>query len=434
MLKRQIALTVGVVSAIIILTSWSIAGRYTDVLAKNRVLQTQHLSCQSEPACQRYREMFIVDAHADTLLHRNPARPSKHGHVDLSRLLGGGVDLQVFAMAPFAPSMQALADEVCGSETAANRIAGLFVVKEPLRPSTWFSLHARVLRMIDQFDSAMKPEPGEPSRFIPVREAEDLERLIVARGQGEPVVGALLSVEGFYWASTNREVLRQQLRELQQRGVRMISLTQRASSSLAGSSEDCDDPSGLTDTGRFAVREIWRQDMILDLAHASAAVIAEVAAMVRNDDAASSVVVSHTGLQRVCDRDRNLSDEDVHNVVRAGGVIGLGYWSYAACWSLDDHPVEVRQKLVDSFVALYDILNEPSFREEMGPRYSPIDHIGLGSDFDGATTMPFDTTGIPWLLEGLGSAERDGRRAFDDAALAQIAGSNFLRLLSSTLY
>ena len=213
----------------------------------------------------------------------------------------------------------------------------------------------------------------------------------------------------------------------------MIGLTQRASNSLAGSSEDCDKRDGLTDTGQFAVREIWRQGMVLDLAHASPSVIADVERMARGDGLGGRVVVSHTGVKKACDRDRNLSDEDVRNVARAGGVIGLGYWTWVACWSLGDAPLAIRQKLVASFVALHDILNDPEFRGEMGPAYSPIDHIALGSDFDGATTMPFDTTGIPWLLEGLAAARRGGRRIFSDEDLAAIAGGNILRMLTRNL-
>lgn len=433
MTRKQIALATGVVLALTIVVSWIIAGQNTDLLARNRVLQTRPPACQSEPACQRVRDMFIADAHADTLLHRDPATPSTHGHVDLARLLRGGVDLQVFAMAPFAPSMRADDDDVCGSSTSFNQIAGLFVVREPFHPMTWFSAHSRVLRMIDQFDAAMEPAPGESSRFVRVHTADDLDRLISAQRQGTRVVGVLLSVEGFYWASPDRDVLREQLRELHERGVRMVGLTQRASNMLAGSSEDCDDRHGLTDIGKFAVLEIWRQGMILDLAHASSTVIADVVSLAR-DDLAGPVIVSHTGVQRACNRHRNLSDEDVRNVVRAGGVIGLGYWSYVACWSLDDDPLEVRQKLVESFVALYETLDAPGFRQEMGPDYSAIDHIALGSDFDGGTTMPFDTTGIPWLLEGLATAERNARRVFDDAALAQIAGGNLQGLFSSAIH
>ncbi|HSF93651.1 MAG TPA: membrane dipeptidase [Thermohalobaculum sp.] len=424
-------LTVGLVAALAIGAAWGMAGRYSDLLAKNRVLQAPP-PCQSDPACLRYREFFIADAHSDTLLHRDPAEPSVRGHVDLSRLLRGGINLQVFAMAPVAPRMQAQDGEVCGSREAANRIAQLFAVNEPLRPSTWISDEARVRRMMDRFDAAMVSRPSAPGRFIPIRDAADAARLLSARERGEAVVGALLSVEGFYWASPDRDELQRQLQEMQRRGVRMIGLTQRASGPLAGSSEDCGDRGGLTEAGRFAVREIWRQGMVLDLAHASPAAIADVAEMAKGG-ALGAVVVSHTGLQRACDRDRNLSDADARNVARAGGVIGLGYWRYVACWSPDDSPSEIRRKLVESFVALHDILDDPDFRAEMGPDYSPMAHIGLGSDFDGGTTMPFDTTGIPWLLAGLAAAERDGRRIFEDADIERIAGGNYLRLLESAL-
>ncbi len=68
----------------------------------------------------------------------------------------------------------------------------------------------------------------------------------------------------------------------------------------------------------------------------------------------------------------------------------------------------------------------------MGPGFNPINPIGLGSDFDGGTTMPFDTARIPRLLEGLASGKREGRRIFDDAAITQIAGENLLRIFAQT--
>ena len=416
--------------AVALAVGWGTAGRYSDLFAKNRVLVQPPPPCESENACDRYRELFIADAHADTLLHRNPNAPSIRGHVDLPRLLRGGVDLQVFAMAPFAPSMRTEIDGPCGSRTATNRIARLFVLTEPIRPRTWFSSYARVKRMIERFDAAVETEQSETGRLIPILEPEDFDRFLQARSNRTPTVGAMLAVEGFYWASPDPKVVRQQVRELRGHGVRMIGFTQRARNLLAGSSEDCDDRAGLSEVGRVAVQEMWRQGMILDLAHASSATVADVAAMVRGAPEAGPILVSHVGVRRTCDRERNLSDEDARNVARAGGVIGLGFWSYVTCWTLGEEQVDVRRKVVSAFIALYDILNDPEFRQEMGPSFDPFAHIGFGSDFDGATTMPFDTTGIPWLLEGLASAERDGRRVFDDAAIAKIAGMNLLRIVA----
>ena len=61
--------------------------------------------------------------------------------------------------------------------------------------------------------------------------------------------------------------------------------------------------------------------------------------MARDNPEIGPVLVSHVGVKRTCDRDRNLSDEDARNVARAGGVIGLGFWSYATCWTLAEDPL-----------------------------------------------------------------------------------------------
>jgi microsomal dipeptidase-like Zn-dependent dipeptidase len=383
--------------------------------------------------CDRYRQLFIADAHSDTLLHRDPSAASTRGHVDLPRLLDGGVDLQVYALAPFAPAMRDTEGDICGSRAARNRIALLFFLKEPFRPRTWFDSEARVLRMIERFNAAVGKGPDKEARLTALFEREDLDWLLNAQSNNESAVGAMLAIEGFYWASRDEAILRQQIRDMRDRGVRMIGMTGPASNHLAGSSEDCDDKGGLSDLGRVAVREFWRRGMILDLAHASRAVIADVAAMAQEPEGVGPVVVSHVCIRRTCDRDRNLSDEDTRNIVRAGGVIGLGYWNHVACWTPAESSREVRRKIVASFLGLHEILSDPAFRQEMGPGFDPLDHIALGSGFDGATTMPFDTTGVPWLLEGLADAERDGRPIFNEAAIAKIAGRNLLRVINQAL-
>ena len=141
--------------------------------------------------------------------------------------------------------------------------------------------------------------------------------------------------------------------------------------------------------------------MILDLAHASPRTIADALAM-----ATRPVVVSHTGVKGTCDNRRNLSDDELRGIARTGGVIGIGYWETAVCGT--DAEAIARAIRYAAGVA-------------------GIDHVGLGSDFDGAITAPFDTTGLPLITDALLA------QGFDQEEIAKIMGGNTIRLLLENL-
>lgn len=172
--------------------------------------------------------------------------------------------------------------------------------------------------------------------------------------------------------------------------------------------------------------------MILDLAHASSATIADVARLSANGWG-GPVIVSHTGIKSACKHDRNLSDEDLRNVVRSGGLVSLGFWTTVNCIEGSVTAQEARKAIARSFAVAYQVLSAPEFAAEMGPGYDASEHIALGSDFDGATLVPADASAIPWYLEGIAKVESDGQRVFDHAAIENIAGKNLLRLLQSAL-
>ena len=238
---------------------------------------------------------------------------------------------------------------------------------------------------------------------------------------------------GAYWASEDKKELSKQLDKLENAGVRMIGLTHRSNNQLAGSNEECRRPHhGLTDLGHFAVAEIWKRNMILDLAHASSDTIADVARL-SAEGKGGPVIVSHTGIKSACDHDRNLSDEDLRNIVRSGGVASLGFWTTVNCFEGSVTAQEARQVIARSFVAAYKVLAAPEFAAEMGMGYDPSTHLALGSDFDGATLVSADASAIPWFLEGIATIEVKGRRVFDGAAIENIAGLDLLRLIQNAL-
>jgi len=118
------------------------------------------------------------------------------------------------------------------------------------------------------------------------------------------------------------------------------------------------------------------------------------------------VVVSHTGERGTCDNRRNLSDEQLRKIAATGGVIGIGFWDVAVCGS----DASAIARAIGHAVQV-----------------AGVDHVALGSDFDGAINAPFDVTGLPLVTQAL------QERAFSDAEIDKIMGGNVMRLLHQML-
>jgi microsomal dipeptidase-like Zn-dependent dipeptidase len=114
------------------------------------------------------------------------------------------------------------------------------------------------------------------------------------------------------------------------------------------------------------------------------------------------VVSSHGGVQATCRVNRNLTDAEIRGIAATGGVVGIGYWDAAVCSTAP-------RAIVDAIVHVRDLVG--------------IDHVGLGSDFDGAVTTGFDASQLAAITQTL----RD--RGFSDDAVAQVMGGNVLRVL-----
>ena len=158
---------------------------------------------------------------------------------------------------------------------------------------------------------------------------------------------------------------------------------------------------GLTDKGKEMVRRMEAKRMIVDIAHASAKMIDDVLGY-----ATRPVLVSHSGVKGTCDNQRNLSDEQLKGIARTGGVIGIGFWDTAVCGT-DAKAIARAIRYTANLVG--------------------VDHVGLGSDFDGAVVTPFDTTGLVQITDAL-LAE-----GFNDEEIGRIMGRNVLRLLIQNL-
>jgi microsomal dipeptidase-like Zn-dependent dipeptidase len=141
--------------------------------------------------------------------------------------------------------------------------------------------------------------------------------------------------------------------------------------------------------------------MIVDLAHASERTIDDVLA-----GGDLPLVVSHTGVRATCDSPRNLSDRHIAAIAAKGGLIGIGFFEAAVCGTTSD-----------------DIARAMAHAASVGG----VDHVALGSDFDGAVATPFDTTGLAQIVQALIDL------GVPDADIVKMIGGNAERFLLASL-
>lgn len=340
-------------------------------------------------AAALHKTLTIVDLHSDTLLwNRSLLDRASRGHMDLPRLADGNVALQIFSSVTKTPKGQNYnANSADGDNITALVIAQL----QPVR--TWTSLLERSLWHAEKLHRAVAKAEGA---LVAVAWPADLAALLAARQRQPKPVGALLSIEGLH----NLEGDIANLDALYDAGFRMAGLTHFFDNDLAGSMHG-EAKGGLTPFGRRVVAAMEAKGMIVDIAHCSNACVADILAMARRP-----VVSSHGGVQATCQVNRNLSDAQIRGVAATGGLIGIGYWDAAIC---DTAPAAVAKAM-------------KHVRDLVG-----IDHVALGSDYDGATTVRFDTSQLVQVTQALIDA------GFTDDEIRAAMGGNAIRVLRAGL-
>ena len=348
--------------------------------------KVQRVAVEITPAAQALQATLdVADMHADSLLwKRELIARSDRGHIDLPRLIEGRYALQVFSSVTKSPKGQNY-DANAGDTDTITSLA--IVDLQPMR--TWFSLLQRSLWHAEKLHSFADKSAG---RLRVITTPADIDRLLADRKSGMTVVGGMLSIVGLQDLEGNID----NLDVLYAAGFRMAGLAHFFDNDVAGSMHGVA-KGGLTPLGRQVVQRMEAKGMIVDLAHASHAAVADVLAM-----ATRPVVSSHGGVQATCKVNRNLTDDEVRGVARTGGVVGIGFWQGAVC-SLD--PKNVAQAIAH-------------VRDLVG-----IDHVGLGSDFDGSTTTGFDASGIAAVTQALMSS------GFSEDDIRKVMGGNVLRVL-----
>ena len=382
MLKRVV---VGFVALVLLFGAlfFGYGARYVD--AKMNAVLHRPPYAVGPAALALHATLRVADMHDDLLLWpRDPLVKGTIGSTDIPRLVEGNVAVEIFSTVSKSPRGQNYA----GNSGESDNIT-LLAIAERRPVKAWRSLLERA-----RWTSVKAHDAAERSNgaFVLVMSASELQRELAARAVNPALVIGVLSLEGLQVLEGRAA----NLETLYSLGFRMAGLAHFFDNEVAGSAHGLI-KGGLTPLGREIVRRMEEMGIIVDLAHVSPHAVDDVLAM-----ATRPVVVSHGGVAAICPGPRNWTDDQLRRLAVNGGVIGIGFWDAAIC---DVTPRGVARAIKHAV------------------EVAGIDHVGLGSDWDGAITAAFDATGMAQVTEAL-LAE-----GFGAPDIARIMGENVIRLL-----
>jgi len=367
---------------------------------------------------QLHMDAIVVDGHADTIGRalddgEDLGLETGKGHLDLPRMFRGGLDAQFMSC---------------------------FVEPKYLHRK---EAAKRAFRMID----AVKQWAAKyPDRLTIARTAAEVRRAAAAKK-----VCGILCIEGGHAIEEDLGLLR----SFFELGVRYMTLTWNNSLSWAEAARDPGKVKGLTDFGRDVVREMNRLGMLVDLSHVHENTFWDAIATTN-----TPVIASHSCARALCDHVRNLKDDQLRALAKNGGVVGVNFYSGFLSQTFfdrkrkadvadDEERARARAKHQDDPAAMDRALKEISrnydrseFEMERPPldllvdhiehiaKVAGIDHVGLGSDFDGVTALPEgvqDCSDLPNLTRRL------LERGFSEADVRKVLGENFLRVMEQSI-
>ncbi len=322
---------------------------------------------------------FVADLHSDALLWgRDLNRSTARGHVDIPRLIAGGVALQAFTIVSKTPKGQNY-----GSNTDETDNVTALMVVQGRHPRTWGSLLARGLDMSERLHESAADNP----KFRVIESSAGLRTYLRDRSQNPAQTAGLLGVEGLHVLEGDTAAID----ELYEAGFRMVAPVHFFDNGLGGSAHGVS-KGGLTPFGKTVLAKAERRGMLIDLSHGSDRLIADIL-----DRATRPVIVSHTGLRALCPGGRNLTDAQLQRIADNGGLVGIALFEQAMCSSELSATARAMRHAVDV----------------MG-----IEHVALGSDFDGAVTTPIDVAGLKMLVPELRA------EGFRESEIAALLGGN----------
>jgi membrane dipeptidase len=285
---------------------------------------------------------------------------------------------------------------------------------------------------LEQFDIARRMIARYPDRLALALTANDIERDF-KRGK----IASLLGMEGGHAIENSLGALR----SYYALGARYMTLTHNVTLDWADAALDTARHNGLTEFGREVVREMNRLGMLVDLSHVSPGVMSDAL-----DVTEAPVIFSHSAARALTDHPRNVPDSILVRLKKNGGVVMVTFVPAfvspeAAAWDAEAQRESNRLKATMSDTAERRRLEDEWKVAHPQPRatlkqvadhiehvrdVAGVEHVGIGSDFDGIDTVPEgleDSSKFPQLFAEL------IRRGWGDADLKKLAGGNLLRAL-----
>jgi membrane dipeptidase len=382
-------------AVLILLSLASALGFSQDVDAKARRIQN---------------EVLGIDGHEDTVQHVifenvDLGKRLPDGMVDLPRLREGGMHVPFFAL--WVPMFYK------GPEA--------------------------VRRTLDLRDAIQKVFDKHPDQIELATSARDIERIV-----GEHKIAAVLTIEGGHQIDNDLAVLRMYRRM----GILAMTLTHFKSNDWADSSTAPPEHNGLTDFGKQVVREMNAIGMIVDISHVSDKTFYDALEVTTKP-----VIASHSSCRALSNVPRNMTDDMLRALAKNGGVVGVNF----AASFLNQQDAGELQRTASSTNALepketgaaLDAFAAKEYFEDKGEykvghatvedaaacvdhviKVAGIDHVGIGSDFDGISLVPRgleDVSKMPDLTTAL------LKRGYSENDIKKIMGGNFLRVIKQVV-
>ncbi len=368
-------------------------------------------------ALQIHKRAIVVDGHDDITSPlvdedydlRNSSSGKFHlggdpFHTDVARLKAGGVTGEFFAIYVSGTTM-----------------------------TTGGAMH----RAVDMIDATYREVERNPGSFVSCTTAAEIRN---AKKLNKTCI--LMGIEGGYVIEDSLAALRVMYRL----GVRYMTLTHNVATNWGDAHRD-EKHNGLTDFGKDVVREMNRLGMFIDISHISVKTMNDAL-----DVSTAPVIASHSGARGLNDHTRNVPDDVLKRVAKNGGVIMVNFYpSFLDARTnkeendrsakLKPQIDEINQKFKGNQAAIDDAKRK---LQDSNPIYiapytrivdhidyikkvAGIDHVGLGSDFDG----------VPFLPAGMNGAEdlplvtyEMLRRGYSETDIRKVLGENLLRAMS----
>jgi membrane dipeptidase len=302
---------------------------------------------------------------------------------------------------------------------------------------------AAVQKALDQIGAVREQARKHPKDLVLATTAEEIRK---ARKEGK--IAALIGVEGGHMIASDLGVLRRYA----SLGVRYMTLTHSGNDEWADSSTDKAVHNGLTDFGKDVVREMNRLGVIVDISHVSDKTFYDALAVSK-----APLFASHSSCRAICDASRNMTDQMMKDLAAKGGVVQINY--HVGFLSQEFRNAEKADPKINEAISqevtkrcgsngnegCMLIEGDKVTREYVAKGILPrveytkiiehidhavkvagVDHVGLGSDFDGAN-MPYgmeDATMLPKITDAL------LKKGYSEGDVRKILGENTLRVMS----